>query len=86
MEELENTLHYNDTMMEQERDRMAQTYIEISYDSLSSSSSDDFLETSSDDSYDSDTRQKPIKPVTSSNKSSTLPAKHKSDNEETLLK
>ena len=86
MEELENTLHYNDTMMEQERDRMAQTYIEISYDSLSSSSSDDFLETSSDDSYDSDTRQKPIKPVTSSNKSSTLPAKHKPDNEETPLK
>ena len=44
------------------------------------------METSSDDSCDSGTRQKSTKPVTSSNKSSTFPDKHKSDNEETPLK
>ena len=65
---------------------MAHNTIEISSDSLSSSSSDDSLETSSDDSSDSGTSQKPTKPVTSSNKSSTLPNKHKSDIEETPLK
>ena len=68
---------------EQKRVHMAQKYIEISY---YYSSSYDSLETSSDDSYDSDTSQKPAKPVTSSNKSSTYLAKRKSDNEETLLK
>ena len=67
-EELEYTLRYNDAMMEQERVRMANNYIEISSDSSSSSSSDDSLEFFSDDSSDSGTWQKPSKPVTSSNK------------------
>ena len=65
---------------------MAHKYIEISSDSLSSSSSDNSLETSSDDSSDSGKSQKPTKPVTPSNKSSTFWAKHKPDNEETPLK
>ena len=65
---------------------MAQNYIEIFSDSSSSLSSGDSLETLLDDSSDSGTRQKPTKPVTSSNKSSTFPARHKSDNEETPLK
>ena len=51
-----------------------------------SSFSDNSLKTSSDESSDSGTRQKPTKPVTSSNKSSTFPDKHKSDNGETPLK
>ena len=71
---------------EQERVHMAQKIIDIFSDSLSSSSSHDSLETYSDDSYDSGTRQKPTKPVMSSNKSSTFPAKCKSDNEQTHLK
>ena len=49
-------------------------------------SSDDSLETSSDESSGSGRRQIPTKPVISYNKSSTFPAKHKSDNEETPLK
>ena len=72
--------------MEQECVRMAQNYIVISSDSSSSLSSVDLLETSSDDSSDSGTRQKPTKPVTSYNKSSTFPAKHRYDYEETPLK
>ena len=60
---------------------MAQTII-ISSESLYS---DDSLEKSSDDSYDSGRRQIPTKPVISSNKSSTFTAKQKSDNEETHL-
>ena len=64
----------------------AHKQIEISSVSLSSSSSDDSLETLSDGSSDSGTREKPTKPVTPSNKSSTFTAKHKSDNEETSLK
>ena len=40
----------------------------------------------SDDKLDSGIRQIPSKPVTSSNKSSTFTAKHKSDNEEIPLK
>ena len=71
---------------EQERFHTSQKYIEILSDSLSSSSSDDYSETSLDYSPDSGTRQKPTKPVTSSNKSSTFPAKRKSGNEETPLK
>ena len=55
-------------------------------DFSSSSSSYESLEISSDDSYDSGTRKNPSKPATSSNKSSTFTAKHKSDNEETPLK
>ena len=73
-------------MREKEKVCMAQKYIEISSDSLSSSSSYDSLETLSDDSSDSGTSKKQTKPVTSSNKSSTFPAKHKSGNEETPLK
>ena len=68
---------------EQERFHTAQKYIEILSDSSSSSSSDDSSETLSDELSDSGTRQRPTKPVTSSNKSSTFPAKRKSDNEET---
>ena len=64
----------------------AQKYIEFFSDSLSSSSSDDLSDTSSDNSYDSVKRQKPTKPVSSSNKSSTFQDKRKSDNEETPLK
>ena len=73
-------------MREKEKVCMAQKYIEISSDSLSSSSSYDSLETLSDDSSDSGTSKKQTKPVTSSNKSSTFPAKHKYGNEETPLK
>ena len=65
---------------------MAQNYIYISSDSSSSSTSDDLLETSLDDSSNSGTRQKPTKPVSSSNKSSTFQAKSNPDNEETPLK
>ena len=85
-EGLEDPLRYNDAMREQERVHMAHKYIEILSDSSSSSSSDDSLGTSSDDSSDSSTRQKPTKPIASSNKSSTFTAKHRSDNEETPLK
>ena len=62
---------------------MAQNNITIFSESLSSY---DLLETSSDDSSDSGKRQTPTKPVMSYNKSSTFPAEHKSDNEETPLK
>ena len=48
--------------------------------------SDDSLERLSDDSSNAGGRQISTKPVTSSNKSSTYPYKHKSDNEETPLK
>ena len=64
----EESLYYIDAMREQERVRKAQKYIEIPSDSLSSSSSDDLFETSSDESSDSGTRQKSTKPVTLSNK------------------
>ena len=49
-------------------------------------SSDESLETLSDDSSDSGTRQKQNKPVTSYNKSSKFQAKLRSDNEEIPLK
>ena len=71
---------------EQECVHMAHEYIEILSDSLSSSSLDEPLETSSDDSSDSGTRQKPTKPLKSSNKLSIFTAKRKSDNKETPLK
>ena len=64
---------------EQERVHTAHKYIDFSSDSSSFLSSDDSSETSPDDSSDSGTRQKPTKPVSSSNKSSTFPAKRKSD-------
>ena len=72
-----------DEMREEERVRMAQNNIIISSESLSS---DNSLETSSDESSGSGRRQTPTKPVISSNKSSIFPAKHKSDNEEIPLK
>ena len=62
---------------------MAQNTIVIYSDS---SFPDDYLETLSDESSDSGTSQIPTKPMTSSNKSSTFPVKHKSDHEETPLK
>ena len=65
---------------------MLQNYIEILSDSLSSSSLDDSLEISSNDSSDSVTRQKQTKPVMLSNKSSVFLAKHKLGNVETPLK
>ena len=54
--------------------------------SSSSSSSYESLETLYDDSNDSGTRQKPTKPVTSSNKSSTFQSECKSVIEEAPLK
>ena len=63
---------------EEERVRMLQNTIIISSESFSL---DPSLETSSDESSGSGGRQIPTKPVMSSNESSTLPAKHKSDNE-----
>ena len=71
-----------DATREQERVRMAQNTIIILSESLSS---DDSLETSYNESSGSGIIQIPSKPVTSSNKASTLPAKHKSDNEEKPL-
>ena len=70
-------------MREEECVCMAQNTIIILYESLSS---DDSLEKSSDESSDSGRSQIPTKPVISSNKSSTFPDKHKSNNEETPLK
>ena len=58
-----------DAMREEERVRMAQNAIIIL----------------SDDKYNSGKREIPSKPVTSSNKASTFPDEHKSDNEETPL-
>ena len=71
---------------EQERVNTAQKYIEILSDSSSLFSLDYLSDTLSYYSYDSGTRQKTTKPVTSSNKSSTFPDKCKSDNEQTPLK
>ena len=79
-EELESALPHNDetreeericmdAMREEERVRMAQNAIIIL----------------SDDKYNSGRREIPSKPVTSSNKASTFPDEHKSDNEETPL-
>ena len=82
-EELEITLGHNDEMRDEERFIMAQSTIIIFSESLSS---DDSLETSSFESFNSGKRQIPTKTVTSSNKSSTFSAKHKSDNEESSLK
>ena len=48
-EEFEDTLCYNDEMREQEHVCVAHNYFEISSDSLSSSSSDDSLETLPDE-------------------------------------
>ena len=82
-EELEKTLRHNDAIREEERVRMAHNTIIISSES---SSSYDSLETSYVESSGSGRKQIQTKSVISSNKSSTFLAKHKSDNEETLLK
>ena len=82
----EDIFRYNDAMREKECVHTAQKHIEILSDSSSSSSSDESLETSYDDSSPSGKRQKSTKPMTSSNKSSIFTAKHKSDNEETSFK
>ena len=84
--ELEKKICHNDTIMAQECVCMAHNTIEFSSDSSSSFSSDELLEILSDDSSYSGARKIQIKPVTSFNKSSTFPAKHDSDNEETPLK
>ena len=76
-EELEITLHRNDEIREEESVRMAQTIIILS----ESLFLDDSLETSCVESSGSGRSQIPTKPVILSNKSSTFPAKHKSDNE-----
>ena len=82
-EELKDTLRHNDAIREEESVLMEHNTIIISSESLFS---DDSLENFSDDSSDSGRRKISTKPVMSSNNSSTFPAKHKSDNEETSLK
>ena len=67
---LEDTLHNNDAIIEEERVSMeGETIILLS-----------------DDNYDSETRDTSSEPATSSNKASTFPAEHNSDNENTPLK
>ena len=66
---------------EQERFHTEWNYIYLLYDFSSSLSSNDYSETS-----DSGTREKPTKPMSPSNKSSTFQAKCRSDNGETPLK
>ena len=65
-----NTLRNNYAIREEERVRAAE----------------DAITHSSDDKYDSETSNTSSKPATSSNKASTFPAKHSTDNEETPLK
>ena len=72
-EELENTLHHNHAMREEERVRMAQNNIIILSES---SSSDESLERSSIVSYCSVRRQIPTKPLMSYNKQSTFYPHH----------
>ena len=67
-EGLKNTLRNNDTITEEERVHMAEETISIS----------------SDDNSDSETSETSSKPATSSNKASSFPAEHITDNEENL--
>ena len=69
-EGLEDTLHINDAIREEERVRMAEETIILS----------------SDENYNSETSKISYEPATSSNKTSTFPAEHNSDNEETPFK
>ena len=69
-EVLKNTLRNNDAIRKEERVRMAEETIILS----------------SDDNSDSETSKISSKPANSSNKASTFPAEHNSDNEETPLK
>ena len=71
---------------EQEYVHTARNSIYIFSDSSSSLSADDSSETSLDDSYDSGTRKKPTKPVSTSNKPSKFQAKLRSNYEKTPLK
>ena len=64
---LEDTLRTYDASRKEERVRAAE----------------DAISFSSDDNYDSESSDTSYKPATSSNKASTLPAKHTNDNEET---
>ena len=64
-EGLKNTLRNNDAIREGERVHMAEETIIISSDKF----------------FDSETSKISSKPVTSSNKASTFPAEHNSDNE-----
>ena len=64
---MEDTLHNNDAIREEERVSMTEETII-------------FL---SDDNYDSGTSKISSEPAMSSNKASTFPAEHSSDNEET---
>ena len=64
-EGLDDTLHNIDTIREEERVRMSEERIIIL----------------SDDNSDSDTSEISSEPGTSSNKASTFPAEHNSDNE-----
>ena len=66
-EGLEDTLRNNDAIREEERVRMAEEMIILL----------------SDDNSDSETSEISSEPTTSSNKASTFPAEHNSDNEGT---
>ena len=69
-EGLEDTLRNNDAIREEESVHTAEETIILS----------------SDDNFDSETRKISSESATSSNKASTFPAEHNSDNEETPLK
>ena len=67
---LKNTLRTNDSIRDEEHVRAAE----------------DMITLLSDDNSDSETSDKSSKSATSSNKASTFPAEHSTDNEETPLK
>ena len=67
---LEDTLRTNDAIRGEEGVSAAEDAITLLYD----------------DNYDSETRDTSSEPATSSNKASTFPAEHSTDNEETPLK
>ena len=69
-EGMKNTLRNNDAIRGEERVRMAEKMLIVS----------------SDDNSDSETSKTSSEPATSSNKASTFPAEHITDNEETPLK
>ena len=69
-ERLKITLHNNDAIREEERVRISEKTTLLL----------------SDDNSDSETSEISSKPATSSNKASTFPDEHNSDNEETPLK
>ena len=80
-EEQESTLHHNDEKWEEEH-----VHIDAKREEKRFRMAHNAIIISSDDKSDSGRRKIPSKKVTSSNKSSTFLAKHKSYNEETLLK